>query len=155
MSESPPLSDATCQLCGATITGGAILCPNCGEPRLRLPPASVPKPASSGDIIFGIVTGLLAFLITLPTNYALTQTAWDGGKDDLAFVSVFAGLWNVMVWGIPVIVVGRWWYLGAERGDPEKSYLWRIYWKSQIATFAILVALTILLLTICAAAIQA
>lgn len=150
--DNPP--ESTCPVCGAFVPTGGEICTNCGEPRvrLRLNTDQVPSPARTGDIVFAVIVGLIAFAITLPTNYALTDVILRGNQNDLPWVALFAGGWNLLVWGLPVVVTARWWFLGAKRGDADKSYLWRIYWKSQIAAYGVITGLTILLLTICAAA---
>jgi hypothetical protein len=152
MTEPVSLSDAVCQMCGTRISGNAIHCPGCGEVRLALPRPTLPPPAIPGDIIFAVVLGLIGLGLTLPADYGLTMAVIDGPSWDLPFVGLFVGLWNLMIWGVPALVVGRQWWLATKRGDVDKTHLWRTYWKTQIATYGGIVALAILMLTICAAA---
>jgi hypothetical protein len=139
-----------CLMCGAALPANALMCPVCGEsrPHVGVIP-KVPPPGRTRDIVFAVVTALLAGLLTMPFNFAMTQELLNAPDPVLGLI---VGVWNTLVWGAPIAVVGRWWYVGAKRGDPDKSYLWRIYWKAQVGTFGVLTALTILLLTICAAA---
>jgi hypothetical protein len=137
----------SCPLCGTAYPWDAARCLTCGEPRI-VPIDRGPPPARTGDIVSAFVVALLAGVATMPLNVLMTDEVWRTG--DLAF-GVIVGVWNLLIWGAPVALVGWYWYRGAKRGDPDKSYLWRIYWRAQIATFGGITALAILLLTICAA----
>ncbi|MDZ4688760.1 MAG: hypothetical protein SH850_27110 [Planctomycetaceae bacterium] len=152
MSDLPELPVVPCPMCGAAIAAGATACTECGEKRPGGIAASetAPRPARPGDIVFAVVVALIALGITLPLNIELTRGVWRGDQY-IAILGFMAAIWNPLVWGLPVVVVGRWWYLGTKRGDPDKTYLWRIYWKAQVATYGVIAALGILLLTICAA----
>ncbi|HUQ68171.1 MAG TPA: hypothetical protein VM165_01535 [Planctomycetaceae bacterium] len=154
MSDAPELPVIRCPMCGAAIAAGATICTECGEQRLATIGTkcdSAPLPARPGDIVFAVVVALIALGIALPLNIELTHGVMRG-EPYMEIVVFMAAVWNTLVWGLPVVVVGRWWYLGTKRGDPDKTYLWRIYWKAQAATYGVITALGILLLTICAAA---
>jgi len=147
----------TCQLCGALVPDETTVCPGCGLPAstsvgaVRVSDEVAPPPARTADIVFAVIVALISLGITLPANVEVTRGVWRGDPY-IGIVGLITGIWNLLVWGLPVVVVGRWWYLGARRGDADKTYLWRIYWKSQAATYGLVASLGILLLTICAAA---
>ncbi|MDZ4688759.1 MAG: hypothetical protein SH850_27105 [Planctomycetaceae bacterium] len=155
MADLPTPHVLSCPMCGAVILAGATSCTVCGEPLPGIvePREIAPRPAQPRDIAFAVVLALVALVITLPPNLVLTVDVVRS-HPETGTVGILTAVWNAMVWGEPALVVGYWWYLGTKRGDLNKTYLWRIYWKAQAATLGVLFALGILLMTLCAVAVM-
>jgi ABC-type Na+ efflux pump permease subunit len=139
-----------CPMCGAIIGIGATACPECGElrPGRISEDEKPPRPASTGDIVFAVIVGVVALALTLPGTIAVSHAVLKGNLYAAEFLA--NSILNVLVWGLPLFELGYWWRRGIVRGYPERTYLWRVYHRSQSAALGIIIGLLLLLLTICA-----
>jgi hypothetical protein len=131
----------TCPGCSQQVPAKAVLCPLCGWwDRPKLPPDRYTQ------LIDPIAGGLMLFvsvLVTVPTAWLFVH-ALQGGRNQAPRL-VFATVWHLWVWGLPLFCVAFTWRDNILHGRAGSERLWRVYRHSQLAALLMPLAVGMLL----------
>lgn len=135
-------SPRLCPMCGRSAVGAEQVCPECGD---KLPISTRITPAKGIDQAMGVFLALITVLITITVlSPFLLALGFDpvhpnAGSYLCIIMAVIAWLW-----GPPLIRM--------KRSEFNPSHRWRVYWQTQVAVYAITLALFLLLFTVCTTA---
>lgn len=134
-----PITNATeevprCRLCETVLTEAVTVCPKCGLP-VRRSPFETPE-ARPIDVALSILMALIAAVLTVPITASATAVAVSTGR-----LFDFGNLlpvtcWNCMIVGMPIAILIRRWMARVQRGDFDRSWMWRDYWWFQLLAFS-------------------
>lgn len=123
-----------CRLCETVIAEDASVCPKCGLPAHR--PRFESHEARPIDVALSILMALIAAVLTVPITASATAMAVSSGRlvDFGNLVPITC--WNCVIIGMPVAVLIRRWMARVQRGDFDRSWMWRDYWWFQLLAFS-------------------